>query len=80
MQIACFNELKNIGRNLKEKGNERLLKTWRRLQTSDHLYYCSTKGLADGDVHAYFSPYDNPYEGFMNYMNILQDLKQRVML
>jgi alpha-amylase len=80
MQIACFNELKNIGRKLKEKGNERLLKTWRRLQTSDHLYYCSTKGLADGAVHAYFSPYDNPYEGFMNYMNILQDLKQRVVL
>jgi alpha-amylase len=80
MQIACFNELKNIGRNLKEKSNEMLLKTWRRLQTSDHLYYCSTKGLADGDVHAYFSPYDNPYEGFMNYMNILQDLKQRVVL
>jgi len=80
MQIACFNELKNIGRKLKETGNERLLKTWRRLQTSDHLYYCSTKGLADGAVHAYFSPYDNPYEGFMNYMNILQDLKQRVVL
>jgi alpha-amylase len=80
MQIACFNELKNIGRKLKEKSNERLLKTWRRLQTSDHLYYCSTKGLADGDVHAYFSPYDNPYEGFINYMNILQDLKQRVVL
>jgi alpha-amylase len=80
MQIACFDELKNIGRKLKEKSNERLLKTWRRLQTSDHLYYCSTKGLADGAVHAYFSPYDNPYEGFMNYMNILQDLKQRVVL
>jgi len=80
MQKACFDELKNIGRKLKEKGNERLLKTWRRLQTSDHLYYCSTKGLADGAVHAYFSPYDNPYEGFMNYMNILQDLKQRVVL
>ena len=80
MQIACFNELKNIGRKLKVTGDERLLKTWRRLQTSDHLYYCSTKGLADGAVHAYFSPYENPYEGFMNYMNILQDLKQRVAL
>src|SRR5512136_1883853 len=77
MQIACFNELKNIGGKLKETGNERLLKTWRRLQTSDHLYYCSTKGLADGAVHAYFSPYDIPYDGFINYMNILQDLKEK---
>ena len=80
MQIACFNELKNIGKNIKAKGNKNLLKTWRSLQTSDHLYYCSTKGLADGDVHAYFSPYESPYEGFINFMNILQDLKQKIIL
>jgi len=78
MQIECFNELKNIGRKVKEKGDPDILRTWRKLQTSDHLYYCSTKGLADGDVHAYFSPYDGPYEGFINYMNILQDLKQKL--
>ena len=78
MQIACFNELKNIGNQIKLNGNKNLLKTWRNLQTSDHLYYCSTKGLADGDVHAYFSPYESPYESFINFMNILQDLKQRV--
>lgn len=78
MQVACFNELKNLGRKIKDKENEDLLKTWRRLQTSDHLYYVSTKGLEDGDVHAYFSPYDGPYDGFINYMNILQDLKQKL--
>ena len=78
MQVACFNELKNLGRKIKEKGDPDLLNTWRRLQTSDHLYYLSTKGLADGDVHAYFSPYDGPYDGFINYMNILQDLKNKI--
>ena len=78
MQIACFNELQNIGRKLKEKGRDDLLHTWRLLQTSDHLYYVSTKGLKDGDVHAYFSHYDGPYDGFINYMNILQDLKQKI--
>ncbi|HEC94683.1 MAG TPA: alpha-amylase [Thermoplasmatales archaeon] len=79
MQIACFNELKEIGRMIKERGDTDLLRIWRLLQTSDHLYYLSTKGLADGAVHKYFSPYEQPYEGFINYMNILQDLKQRVM-
>lgn len=78
MQIACFNELKNIGQKIKEKNDKKLLEIWRRLQTSDHLYYISTKGLADGAVHAYFNPYDSPYEGFINYMNILQDLKQKL--
>ncbi len=78
MQLACFNELKEIGRKIKEKKDTQMLAIWRKLQTSDHLYYCSTKGLADGDVHAYFSPYDGPYDGFINFMNILQDLKQKI--
>ena len=78
MQVACFNELKNLGRKLKEGGNQELINIWRRLQTSDHLYYVSTKGMEDGAVHAYFSPYDGPYDGFINYMNILQDLKQNL--
>jgi alpha-amylase len=77
MQIACFNELKDIGRKLKRKGDKDLLYIWRLLQTSDHLYYISTKGFEDGTVHAYFSPYDIPYDGFINYMNILQDLKEK---
>jgi alpha-amylase len=78
MQVACFNELKNIGRKLRDNGDEELLHVWRKLQTSDHLYYVSTKGLEDGDVHAYFSHYDGPYDGFINYMNILQDFKQKI--
>ena len=79
MQIACFNELKNIGKKIKNTGNQDLINTWRKLQTSDHLYYVSTKGLKDGAVHSYFSHYDSPYDGFINYMNILQDLKQEIM-
>jgi len=78
MQHACFKELQEIGKKLKEKGDENLLHIWRKLQTSDHLYYISTKGFEDGAVHQYFSPYDDPYEGFINYMNILQDLKQQL--
>ncbi|MBN1281055.1 MAG: glycoside hydrolase family 57 protein [Candidatus Thermoplasmatota archaeon] len=77
MQIACFNELKDIGQKLKRKGDRDLLYVWRLLQTSDHLYYISTKGFEDGTVHAYFSPYEAPYDGFINYMNILQDLKEK---
>ena len=78
MQIACFNELRDIGRKLRQRDDKELLHTWRLLQTSDHLYYVSTKGFEDGNVHAYFSPYDVPYDGFINYMNILQDLKHRL--
>ena len=78
MQVACFNELKSIGRKVKEKGDMDLVNTWRRLQTSDHLYYVSTKGMQDGDVHAYYSPYYGPYDGINNYINIIHDLKKKV--
>ncbi len=52
---------------------------WRKLQTSDHFYYMCTKWWNDGDVHAYFSPYDTPYEGYTNFMNAYQDIKLRLM-
>ena len=55
-----------------------LYNIWRKLQTSDHFYYMSTKYWADGDVHKYFSPYDSPYEAFINFMNVLEDFTQQV--
>lgn len=55
-----------------------LLNDWRKLSTSDHYYYMSTKYWADGDVHKYFSPYDSPYDGYINFMNVLDDLRRRV--
>ncbi|HIH05288.1 TPA: hypothetical protein HA228_03670, partial [Candidatus Woesearchaeota archaeon] len=50
----------------------------RKLQTSDHLYYMCTKWFADGDVHKYFNPYGSPYDGFINFFNVLNDLQHRI--
>ena len=58
--------------------NDSLLETWRRLQTSDHFYYMCTKWFRDGDVHAYFSPYETPYDAYIAYMNAVSDFKTRV--
>lgn len=55
-----------------------LIEDWRRLQTSDHFYYMCTKWFNDGDIHAYFSPYNTPYEGYMAYMNAWHDLQYRL--
>lgn len=55
-----------------------LIEDWRRLQTSDHFYYMCTKWFADGDVHKYFNPYDSPYDAFISYMNVIQDIKRRI--
>ena len=50
---------------------------WRRLSTSDHVYYMCTKWFADGDVHKYFSPYASPHDAFITFMNVLDDLARR---
>jgi alpha-amylase len=55
-----------------------LIDDWRRLQTSDHFYYMCTKYFNDGDIHAYFSPYDSPYEAYMNFMNAYHDIRYRI--
>lgn len=55
-----------------------LISDWRRLTTSDHPYYMCTKYFSDGDVHAYFSPYDSPYEAFLYFMNALRDVRYRI--
>jgi len=60
-------------------GDLALIEDWRRLQTSDHFYYMCTKWWSDGDIHAYFSPYDTPYEAYINFMNAFHDLKFRLM-
>jgi alpha-amylase len=55
-----------------------LIADWRKLTTSDHFYYMCTKWFSDGDVHKYFSPNHTPYEAFVNFSNILHDVRQRV--
>lgn len=58
---------------------QELLNTWRKLQTSDHFYYMCTKYWNDGDVHKYFSPFESPYDAYINYMNILSDFRSKLM-
>ncbi len=58
--------------------NKKLAEDWRRLTTSDHFYYMCVKWFADGDVHAYFNPYESPYDAFRYYMNVLTDLQTRI--
>ena len=58
--------------------DKKLIEDWKKLQTSDHMYYMCTKWFEDGDVHKYFNPYETPYDAFINFMNILNDLIIRI--
>lgn len=73
--IAVTYQMEQDVMNTKDKD---LIEVWRKLQTSDHFYYMCTKWSNDGDVHAYFSPYQSPYDAYIAFMNAISDLQLRV--
>jgi alpha-amylase len=78
MQKDVMHELYELENDILSTEDHGLIQDWRRLQTSDHAYYMCTKWFKDGDVHAYFSPYDSPFDAFIYYSNALRDLKLRI--
>jgi alpha-amylase len=78
LQEQAFNKLYDLLEKVKNIDDEKLQKDFNYLQVSDHFYYMATKFFSDGEVHSYFNPYSNPYEAFINYMNVLTDFEIRV--
>ena len=76
MQESALSQAFALGKEARWTNDTETLSLWRKLLTSDHFYYMCTKWFADGDVHAYFSPYESPYEAFINYMNVLRDFRE----
>ena len=72
LQQEAFQKINTIGERVRMCEDRRIKQDWHYLQSSDHFYYMNTK-------HQYlFSPYDNPYDAFNNYMNVLSDFMMRV--
>lgn len=78
LQRDSLRRLFSLEDRVKASGSEETLRDFRRLTTSDHFYYMATKSYGDGEVHAYFSPFDSPYEAYMAFMHILSDLERRL--
>lgn len=78
MQHEAMRHLYSLEEDILRTGDGELISDWRKLQTSDHAYYMCTKWFTDGDVHAYFSPYDSPYDAFLYYINAIRDVRWRL--
>ena len=59
MQREARRKVLIIEEDVKAKKNPELLHQWRKMHTSDHFYYMSTKNGAEGAVHDYFRPYES---------------------
>lgn len=73
LQQEAFRKINEIGERVRLSDNRRILQDWTYLQSSDHFYYMNTKR-----GHVGFSPYENAYDAFNNYMNVLSDFIVRV--
>ena len=78
MQSNALHELYRLERDIKAARDANILHDWRLLQSSDHFYYMCTKHHSDGEVHKYFNPYESPYDSYINYMNVLDNLRARL--
>lgn len=78
MQVSAMQRLYAMKPQVYESEDPQLIDTWKKLTTSDHFYYMCTKWFNDGDVHKYFNPYDSPYDSFITFMNVLNDLAFRL--
>ncbi|MDH6342724.1 alpha-amylase [Parabacteroides sp. PFB2-12] len=73
LQKEAFQKINEISERVRLVEDRRILQDWNYLQSSDHFYYMNTRHPGGG-----FSPYDNPYDAFNNYMNVLSDFISRV--
>jgi alpha-amylase len=79
MQSNALHELYKLEAPIKHSADPQLLADWRNLTTCDHFYYMCTKYFADGEVHKYFNPYESPYDSYINFMNVLDNLRTRAL-
>ncbi len=78
MQQTSLAQIYEMEAEIKALGDSAMLHEWRMLQNSDTFYYMRTKWFNDGDLHKYFNPFDSPYESFIAFMNILNDMRERI--
>ena len=78
MQQETQKNLYSLEKSVLDTNDMDLIRDWRWMTASDAPYFMSTKYWNDGDVHAYFSPYDSPYDAFIYFMNALRDVKFRL--
>ncbi|MCC8198896.1 MAG: glycoside hydrolase family 57 protein [Tannerellaceae bacterium] len=74
LQQEAFRKVNEISERVRLVEDRRIRQDWDYLLSSDHFYYMNTKHVGEKG----FSPYDNPYDAFNNYMNVLSDFIFRV--
>lgn len=83
-QLLCFSNIQRLyyfTEKIENKDTKEIYKRILRfLTTSDHFHYMSTKNISDQAIHNYFSNRNNPYDAAMNFLSIISDLGEKILL
>ena len=71
----AFDQLFQLENLYLESKNESAKLNWLRLQAADHFDFMSTRWFDKSSVKRNFDVYPSPYQAFINYMNVLNDVK-----
>jgi alpha-amylase len=77
LQQDAAAELYQLEPAIRAAGDPELLASWRRLQCRHHLARMDTGRLERVDLHAPASADESPYDAYINFMNVLANLKAR---
>ena len=78
LQQDAFNKIYGLYEKLSLVENPQLWEDFGHLQESDHFRYMSSEFFTGGGADPSSSPYDGPYEAYINYMNVLSDFMIRL--
>ncbi len=77
LQQEAFSKLYELLPQISRISDTGLFRDWSFLQESHHFIWMST-AEKPCSLHGQPNPYDSPFDAFINYMNILNDLKIRL--
>ncbi|MEG1556475.1 MAG: glycoside hydrolase family 57 protein [Bacteroidales bacterium] len=75
LQQEAFQQLFKLEELYHQSQNETAKLNWLRLQAADHFNFMSNKWFEHKSVKRNFEVYPSPYQAFINYMNVLNDIK-----
>ena len=75
LQQEAFNQLFKLEPLYQKSDNLEAKLSWLRLQAADHFNFMSSKWFGHRFVKRNFEVYSSPYQAFINYMNVLNDVK-----
>ena len=80
LQQEAFEQLYKLEPLYLQSKNEAAKQAWLRMQNAVYYNFMSTKWFPQQAVKKHFEVYPSPYQAFINYMNVLNDVKIQLAL